>query len=260
MAEELPDPWRSVVEITEAADAERAAHPELAARLAAVASRFGTTATGVAGLLDDVDRRANIDVDAPLDSSRPVVPQLKGAVRKAGAFVARHLASQTSVLVGGLSAALRELDQRVRRLEHDGHESVVARVPDVRPRVATVLGAPETRSPGTRRDAGSSAELATLPRADAAVVVGYRVVDVGPLPARLDALDHLVEAVAPGGWVAVVSIAPTAWAGIVDPVVRDLAGPGPLHPETWSHLLEERGGQDVQVHEATGVHVIAARW
>jgi hypothetical protein len=260
MAEELPDPWRSVVEITEAADAERAAHPDLTARLAAAGSRFGTTATGVAALLDEVDRRANIDVDAPLDSSRPVVPQLKGAVRKAAAFVARHLAAQTSVLVGGLSAATRELDHRVRRLEHDGHESVVARVPDVRPRVATVLGAVETRSPGTRRDAGTATELATLPRADAAVVVGYRVLDVGPLPARLDALDHLVAAVMPGGWVAVVSIAPSAWSGIVDPVVRDLAGQGPLHPETWSHLLEERGGRDVQVHEATGVNVIAARW
>lgn len=260
MADELPDPWRAVVEITEAATTERAAHPDLEARLAAAASPFGATATGVSGLLDDVDRRANIDVDAPLDSSRPVVPHLKGAVRKAGAFVARHLAQQTTVLVGGLSAAVRELDQRVRRIEHDGHESVVARVPDVRPRVATVLGSLETRAPGTRRDAGSTIELTTLPRADAAVVVGYRVVDVGPLPARLDALDHLVAAVAPGGWVAVVSIAPSAWDGIVDPVVRDLAGQGPLHPETWSHLLEERGGHDVQVHEATGVHVIAAHW
>ncbi len=216
--------------------------------------------TGVAALLDDVDRRANIDVDAPLDSSRPVVPHLKGAVRKAGAFVARHLAQQTTVLVGGLSAAVRELDQRVRHLEHDGHETVIARVPDVRARVATVLGSLESRCPGTRRDAGTSAELTTLPRADAAVVVGYRVVDVGPLSARLDALDHLVAAVAPGGWVAIVSIAPSAWAGIVDPVVRDLAGPGPLHPETWAHLLEARGGHDVQVHEATGVHVIAAHW
>lgn len=260
MADEVPDPWRSVVQIAEAAAAERAAHPDLDARLAAAASRFGTVDTGVAALLDDVDRRANIDIDAPLDSSRPVVPQLKGAVRKAGAFVARHLAQQTTVLVGGLSAAVRELDQRVRRLEHDGHESVVARVPDVRARVATVLGSLETRSAGTRRDAGSLAELTTLPRADATVVVGYRIVDVGPLPARLDALDHLVAAVAPRGWVAIVSIAPSAWSGIVDPVVRDLAGRGPLHPDTWSFLLLERGGHDVQVHEATGVNVIAARW
>lgn len=260
MAEDLPDPWRAVSEVTEAAAVAGAAHPELAARLDAAGSRFRSVGTDVAGLLDDVDRRAVIDVDAPLDSSRPVVPQLKGAVRKAGAFVARHLAQQTTVLVGGLSAALRLLDERVQRLEHAGHHSVVASVPDVRPRVATVLGSLETRAQGIRRDVGSLGELDTLPRGDAAVVVGYRLVDVGPLGSRLDVLDRLVAAVAPGGWVAVVSVAPGAWADVADPIVRDLGAPGPLHPQTWAHLLQERGGVDVQVHEGTGANVIAARW
>jgi hypothetical protein len=260
MAEDLPDPWRSVVEIAGDADEERAAHPELAARLDAAGSRFRATGTGVAGLLDDVDRRANIDVDAPLDSSRPVVPQLKHAMRKASAFVARHLAQQTTVLVGGLSAAVRELDQRVRHLEDDGHASVVARVPDVRARVATVLGSLEARSSGARRDVGSRTELDTLPRADAAVVVGYRLVDVGPVSARLEVLHRLVAAVAPGGWVAIVSIDPASWSEVADPVVRDLGGVGPLHPATWAQLLQERGGGDVQIHEGTGVNVIAACW
>jgi hypothetical protein len=260
MPEELPDPWRSVVEITEAATAEREANPELAARLAAAASRFGSSARGVPGLLDDVDRRANISVEAPVDSSRPVVPHLKSAVRKASAFVARHVAQQTTVLVGGLSAAVRELDQRVHRLEDDGHESVVARVPDMRARVATVLGSLETRSDGIRRDVGSRAELDTLPRADASVVVGYRLVDVGTVGARLVVLDKLAAAVAPGGWVAVVAIAPSAWPEVADPVVRDIGGAGPMHPETWAQLLQERGGGDVQVHAGTGVNVIAARW
>jgi len=260
MAEDLPDPWRSVVEIAADADAERAAHRELAARLDAAGSRFRSSGTGVAGLLDDVDRRANIDIDAPLDSSRPGVAPIKGMVRKAGAFVARHLAQQTTVLVGGLSAAVRELDQRLHHLEQDGHASVVASVPDLRPRVATVLGSLESRSTGARRDVGSRAELDTLPRADAAVVVAFRLVDVGPVSARLDVLNRLVAAVAPGGWVAVVSVAPDAWAEVADPVVRDLGGVGPLHPATWSQLLEERGGVDVQVHEGTGVNVIAAHW
>ncbi len=260
MAEDVPDPWRSVVDIVDAATADRAAHPELAARLDAAGSRFRSSGTGVAGLLDDVDRRANIDVDAPVESSRPVVPQLKGAVRKAGAFVARHLAQQTTVLVGGLSAAVRELDERVQRLEADGHRSILAAVPDVRPRVATVLGSLEARRPGPRRDVGSVGELDTLPRADTAVVVGYRLVDVGPLGARLDVLDRLVAAVAPGGWVAIVSIAPTAWSDVADPVVQDLGGSGPLHPDTWVHLLQVRGGMEAQVHEATGANVIAAHW
>jgi hypothetical protein len=260
MVDELPDPWRAVVEITEAAAVERAANPGLEARLSAAASRFGNNSGGVSGLLDDVDRRANIDVDAPIASSRPGVPQLKSAVRKAGAFVARHLAQQTSVLVSGLSAAVRELDQRVRHLEDDGHAAVVSRVPDMRARVATVLGSLEARSPGVRRDVGSQAELDTLPRGDASVIVGYRLVDVGPVGARLVMLDRLVAAVAPGGWVAVVSVAPTAWSEVADPVVQDLAGTGPLHPDTWTQLLQERGGVDVQVHEGTGVNVIAAHW
>ena len=260
MAEDLPDPWRAVVEITEAAGTARADHPDLAARLDAAGSRFRSTGTGVAGLLDDVDRRANIDVDAPLDSSRPIVPALKGAVRKAGAFVARHVAQQTTVLVSGLSAAVRELDQRVHRLEHDGHTSVIADVPDMRARVATVLGSLEARRPGTRRDVGSQTELDTLPRSDAAVVVGYRLLDVGPLGARLAVLDRLVAAVAPGGWVAIVSVAPGAWEDVAGPVVRDLGGTGPLHPETWVQLLQERGGGDAQVHQGTGANVIAAHW
>jgi hypothetical protein len=60
--------------------------------------------------------------------------------------------------------------------------------------------------------------------------------------------------------VAIVSIAPAAWSEVADPVVRDLGGSGPLHAATWTQLLQERGGVDVQVHEGTGVNVIAARW
>ena len=127
-------------------------------------------------------------------------------------------------------------------------------------RVSTVLGSLEARSSGTRRDVGSRAELDTLPRADAAVVVGYRLVDVGPVSARLDVLNRLIAAVAAGGWLAVVSVAPEAWGDVADPVVRDLGGVGPLHPATWTHLFQERGGVDVQVHEGSGVNVIAARW
>ena len=260
MAGAPQDPWRAVVDVTDAAAAERAAHPELADRLAAAALPFESAGTDVAGLLDEVDRRAVIDVDAPLESSRPVVPQLKGAVRKAGAFVARHLAQQTSVLVSGLSAAVRRLDERVQHLERAGHLSVLALVPDPRPSVAEALDDLERRSPGTRRDVGAPAELATLPRGSAALVVGYRLVDVGPLGERLGALDQMVAAVAPGGWVAVVSTAPDRWADVADPVVRDLGAPGPLHAPTWAHLLAELGGANVQVHAGDGVHLIAAQW
>ena len=254
------DPWRAVVEVTAAADEARAAHPELVARLEAAGSRFGAADHGVSGLLDDVDRRTVIDVEAPVESSRPVVPQLKTSVRKAVAFVARHLAQQTTVLVSGLSAAVRLLEERVQALEADGHEAVIPLVPDVRARVATVLGSLESRSEGLRRDVGSLAELHTLPRADAALVVAYRLLDVGPISARFARLDRLVGGVAPGGRLAIVTVSPVSWHEIADVVTRDLGRPGPLHPETWAHLLQQRGGHDVGVHEATGAHVVAARW
>lgn len=257
---ESPDPWRAVVEVTEAADGARAAHPELAARLAAAGSRFGSVRHDVPGLLDDVDRRAVIDVDAPVDSARPVVPQLKLSVRKAVAFVARHLAQQTTVVVNGLSAAVRLLDERVQHLEADGHRTVVARVPDVRPGVADVLDAMAERADGIRRDVSSALELATLPAADAGLVVAHRLLDVGPLGARLAAVDQLRRALSPGGWLAVVSVAPGAWAETADPVTRDLGHPGPLHAETWAHLLTERGGRDVEIHHGADAQVVAARW
>ena len=257
---ELPDPWRAVVEVVEGADRERAAHPELASRLAAAGSRFGSSRHDVRGLLDDVDRRAAIDVEAPVASARPVVPQLKLSVRKAVAFVARHLAQQTTVVVTGLSAAVRILDERVQRLESDGHGSVIGRIPDLRPQVAVVLDELAAGAPGLRRDVGSELELATVPVADAGLVVAYRVLDVGPLGARTAALDRLVAALVPGGCLAIVSPDPARWADLADPVTRDLGGAGPLHAETWSHLLAQRGGRDVEVHAADGAQVVAARW
>lgn len=257
---ELPDPWRAVVEVTGAADDQRASHPDLAARLASAGSRFGSSRHDVRGLLDDVDRRAVIDVDAPVESARPVVPQLKLSVRKAVAFVARHLAQQTTVVVTGLSAAVRILDQRVQRLESDGHRSVIARIPDVRPRVTTVLDALEGQAGGVRRDVGSDIELATLPVGDAAMVVAHRLLDVGPLGARLAALAQLRAGLAPGGRLAIVSVDPDAWPDVADAVTRDLGWPGPLHADTWAHLLAEHGGRDVEVHRRDGAQVVTARW
>lgn len=257
---ESPDPWRAVVDVAAAADADRVAHPELVARLATAGSRFGSVRHDVRGLLDDVDRRAAIDVDAPIDASRPVVPQLKWSVRKAVAFVARHLAQQTTVVVSGLSAAVRLLDERVRLLEVEGLEAVVARSPDVRAALDGPLDAIVARAGGVRRDVGSAVELATLPAGDAGSIVAYRLLDVGPLPSRLAALDQLVRGVSPGGWLAVVSVAPDAWADRADPVTRDLGGPGPMHPETWAHLLDERDGRDIEIHRRDGAFVVAGRW
>lgn len=255
-----PDPWRAALEVGAAAEADRAAHPELAAQLAAAGARFGSAADDVAGLLDDVDRRSVIDVDAPVDSSRPVVPQLKTSVRKAVAFVARHLAQQTTVLVSGLSAATRILDERVQRLEADVHGGVVDHVPDLRPQVEEALASLRTDAPGPRRDVGSPAELRVLPAQGASLVVAYRLVDIGPLPVRLHVLERLVEGVGAGGWLAVVSVPPASWHQTADTVTRDLGAPGPLEADTWAHLLHERGGSDVLVLRSPSANVVAARW
>lgn len=257
---ELPDPWRAVVEVSESADEERATHAALAARLAAAGSRFGSHRHDVRGLLDDVDRRAVIDVDAPIDSARPVVPQLKMSVRKAVAFVSRHLAQQTTVVVSGLSTAVRLLEDRVQRLEVHEHGSALARVPDVRHRVAAPLDSVQARIEGVRRDVGSAIELATLPVADAGMVVAYRLLDVGPIGARISALGQLTAGIAPGGWLAIVSVDPDAWAELADAVTRDLGRPGPLHAETWAHLLAQHGGREVEVHHGAGAQLVAARW
>src|SRR3546814_14200789 len=86
-----------------------------------------------------------------------------------------------------------------------------------------------------------SSDVCSSDLRDAALVVGYRIVDIGPVGARLAVLDHLVAAVAPGGTLAIVSVDPGAWYHTADPVTRDPGTPGPPHPDTWAHLLHERG-------------------
>ena len=103
-------------------------------------------------------------------------------------------------------------------------------------------------------------ELATLPVADAGMVVAHRLLDVGPLGTRLAALDRLLAGLAPGGLLVVVSADPERWADVADAVTRDLGGTGPLHADTWAHLLGERGGSDVAVRHGDGALVVSARW
>src|SRR3546814_15164003 len=95
-----------------------------------------------------------------------------------------------------------------------------------------------------------SSDVCSSDLRDAALVVGYRIVDIGPVGARLAVLDHLVAAVAPGGTLAIVSVDPGAWYHTAAPVTRDLGTPGPLHPDTWAHPPHARGAADVPTHPA----------
>ena len=43
------------------------------------------------------------------------------------------------------------------------------------------------------------------------------------------------------GVLVIQSTTPESWSACVEPVVRDLAPGGPIHTETWAHLLGCRG-------------------
>lgn len=255
-----PDPWRVVADLVDAVPADRRAHPELAARLDAVRAHFGNGgASATSDLLDEVDRRAVVDVDAPVDSSRPIVPRLKLAVRKANAFVSRHLAQQVTVLVEGLSLAVRQLDERVRRLEQGSDGGAAAAfVPDRSADFADALGPLAGDAP--RRTVRSWAEVRTLPPADAGLVTVVALGDVLTVGGRLVLLEQVRPALRLGGWLAIVGIQPDAWLDVAGPVASDLAPGRPIHAGTWAHLLEQQGAAEITTSETDHTYLVAGRW
>ena len=89
--------------------------------------------------------------------------------------------------------------------------------------------------------------LRALPEASLGGLVLSGCVDDRALGEMLEIADRAAAVLAPGGRVVVVSDGPAAWARQTDPVVADLAPGRPLHPETWCHLLGERGFRDLRV-------------
>lgn len=79
-------------------------------------------------------------------------------------------------------------------------------------------------------------------------------VDRLPLAAQLELADLATTRLAPGGVLVVLATFPLAWSRAVPPVAADLAPGRPLHPDTWRHLLTERGFGDIDVRlgEPTG--------
>ena len=72
-------------------------------------------------------------------------------------------------------------------------------------------------------------------------------------PGELVSLADLVtSAVAPGGRVVVTSTSPSAWGRDRHAIEADLAPGRPLHPQTWAHLLAERGFPDVEITPVGG--------
>lgn len=62
-----------------------------------------------------------------------------------------------------------------------------------------------------------------------------------PLGAQIELADRVADVLADGGHLALVAATPSGWAQGVEPVEADLAPGRPLHPDTWVHLLGERG-------------------
>lgn len=241
-----PDPWRVVADLTNQVGVLRAQDAPLADRLDAERARFGGAIDDIAGLLDEVDRRAIVDVDAPVDSVRPGVPQLKLAVRKANAFLARHLAQQVTVLVQALSIVARDLDTRVRALEaEDDLDELIAMAPDHRAAAERLLG-DHLPVGGTRRDVRTRSELRTLPSADADLVVLSGLLDVLPAALQRQAVAAALAGVRAGGRLALVTTTPAAWASTISPVLRDLAPGRSLHASTLEHVLVGAGAADVE--------------
>ena len=251
-----PDLWTVATTVETEAETARAAHPDLVRQLAEQGTAFGRPGRTTADLLDELGRRSVIDVDAPVTSSRPVVPQAKRVVRKANAFLLRHLAQQTTVLAAGLTEVARQLDDRVQLLEtgRDGEEAA-ARLADHRPAHETALAT----LPGPVRHVTTWAEARSLPAGTSTSIVLARLGDVLAAPERGELLDHLARALAPGGRLAIVTTAPAAWDG-VDPIARDLAPGRPVHADTWTLLLQQLGGRIETAVESGPSLLVIARW
>ncbi|MCU1344786.1 MAG: hypothetical protein JWL70_1052 [Acidimicrobiia bacterium] len=93
--------------------------PGLEEELDAVFARFappGALGDDLSSLLERAEQAALIDVDAPVESSRPLVPYAKLFVRKGMAWYQRHLAQQITSLGGTLVRATRLLGEQVDEL------------------------------------------------------------------------------------------------------------------------------------------------
>lgn len=78
-----------------------------------------------------------------------------------------------------------------------------------------------------------------------AVLTG--AVDTLPAAAQIETVDLIATSLAAGGVLVIVTSHPDAWARLRSPLEVDLAPGRPMRPETWRHLLDDRGFTDVTV-------------
>lgn len=173
-------------------------------------------------------------VDTWLGSSHPRDPVLVG---ESGA--------------GALLRALRGAGRPVVGIEPRG-ESVwrALAVPGVRddPECEVVLGE-------------VAAHLRVTPDASIAGVVLLGCVDRLDLAGKIGLLEQSLRVIRPGGTIVVLTTDQSAWDDALAVPARDLVPGRPLHPETWTWLLDRAGTTEVVWHRpVSGVlHAVVAR-
>lgn len=238
-------------------------------------------------VLTRAEQMTFIDVIAPVESSRPIVPIFKKVVRKVIGWYMRYVAQQTTGFAHAITRAVRLLGERVDGLEQasplavksvtpapadplDAHwtpfvvdrlvGSTTGRVMHgesadgaiVRALVAAGVDAygvdPRAADSSIEvRDDEVAVHLRALPDEALGGVVLSGCVDRLSLGALLQLADLAVAKLALGGTVIVVGKDPKAWEREQAPLAVDLSPGRPLHAETWAHLLAERGLGNVAI-------------
>lgn len=232
-------------------------------------------------VLTRAEQATFIDVIAPVESSRPVIPIFKKIVRKVIGWYMRYVAQQTTGFAHAITRAVRLLGERVDMLEQ-ASPVAAPRVPTTNddlaywtPIVVDALNGVTARV--LHADAGDGALLAAL------IEAGFDAYGVDPSPraelheVREDEVDVHLRAVpdeslgavvlsgcvdripvgaqlrladlaaTKAGVVIIIGRDPAAWVRSQPAVQVDLAPGRPLHADTWAHLLSERGFASVRV-------------
>jgi len=105
--------------------------------------------------------------------------------------------------------------------------------------------------------------LRTLATGSCGAVVLSGCTDRASLDGKAAVVDQALRTLTPGGTLIILSSDPDSWDSALNPVVGDLLGGRPLHPETWALVLPRRPTRAVvrmAVHPAThgAVHAVVA--
>lgn len=257
------DGWALGQEAVRAAAAPRpegdAETAQVERRLADAVASFGRNPRSVAAILDEINRRATIDVNAPTESAHAAVARLKVGVRKATAFVSRHLARQVEVLVLALAAGLRRLDSRVSQLEAacgPAGSSSITLPADVLERLVRPL---RETSPTPARIVEDQVAAATLPAASTGLVVLAGVTDPLTPGAKVALVQGALRSLAEISTLGIAGYLPGTWEEAVGLVAAELSPGRPFSPETWAAVLRELGFGDVSTRVEGGCHITWGR-